>query len=216
MYEVVSNELYHYGILGQKWGVRRFQNPDGTWTEEGKARYSDSKTMKKESRAEVRADNKKAFALGKQATIDSHASYIADKKTLKAQVRYDKKPTNRRLNRLEAKQRTAERLDTKSKESKRSAEEHISELMSKYGSQAVKGLSYDRKGRVKESVTSGYDWVMSAAATAMGTAVGMIAMPAMGAGHWVSISTPKSAAQRGRDEYRQTLREEKKNQRSLH
>lgn len=32
-------ELYHYGIPGQKWGVRRFQNPDGTLTEKGKKRY---------------------------------------------------------------------------------------------------------------------------------------------------------------------------------
>ena len=31
--------LAHHGILGQKWGVRRFQNPDGTLTAEGKARY---------------------------------------------------------------------------------------------------------------------------------------------------------------------------------
>ena len=34
-----SNELYHHGIKGQKWGKRRFQNPDGTLTKEGKARY---------------------------------------------------------------------------------------------------------------------------------------------------------------------------------
>lgn len=30
--------LIHYGIPGQKWGVRRYQNEDGTWTEEGKFR----------------------------------------------------------------------------------------------------------------------------------------------------------------------------------
>lgn len=29
----------HHGIKGQKWGVRRFQNEDGTLTAEGKARY---------------------------------------------------------------------------------------------------------------------------------------------------------------------------------
>lgn len=30
-----STYLIHYGIPGQKWGVRRFQNEDGTWTSEG-------------------------------------------------------------------------------------------------------------------------------------------------------------------------------------
>ena len=42
MVYVVSSELYHHGILGQKWGVRRFQNPDGSLTEAGKARYLQS------------------------------------------------------------------------------------------------------------------------------------------------------------------------------
>lgn len=31
--------LVHHGILGQKWGVRRYQNYDGTLTEAGKKRY---------------------------------------------------------------------------------------------------------------------------------------------------------------------------------
>jgi len=36
---MANDELYHYGTKGQKWGIRRYQNPDGTLTEEGKKRY---------------------------------------------------------------------------------------------------------------------------------------------------------------------------------
>ena len=31
--------LAHHGIKGQKWGVRRYENPDGSLTEAGKKRY---------------------------------------------------------------------------------------------------------------------------------------------------------------------------------
>ena len=40
------DELYHHGIQGQRWGIRRFQNEDGTLTEAGKARYNSDGSIK--------------------------------------------------------------------------------------------------------------------------------------------------------------------------
>jgi len=34
-----DDSLYHHGVKGQKWGVRRYQNPDGTYTQAGRIRY---------------------------------------------------------------------------------------------------------------------------------------------------------------------------------
>lgn len=38
-----ENELTHFGIKGMHWGIRRFQNEDGTLTEAGKKRYKEAK-----------------------------------------------------------------------------------------------------------------------------------------------------------------------------
>ena len=50
--ELISNKQYedylsHHGILGQKWGVRRYQNSDGTLTSAGKKRLSSKKEPSK-------------------------------------------------------------------------------------------------------------------------------------------------------------------------
>lgn len=40
-YIITNEELYHHGVKGMKWGVRRYQNKDGSLTPSGKKRYSD-------------------------------------------------------------------------------------------------------------------------------------------------------------------------------
>lgn len=44
---VFDDELYHHGILGQRWGHRRFQNEDGSWTPEGRERYGEGGAREK-------------------------------------------------------------------------------------------------------------------------------------------------------------------------
>lgn len=67
-----SNYLIHYGIKGQKWGIRRYQNPDGSLTSAGRKRYSDSggirsAVSKVKNAVTRRGSSSKAAAKSKQA-----------------------------------------------------------------------------------------------------------------------------------------------------
>lgn len=90
-----SNELYHYGVKGQKWGIRRYQNPDGSLTDEGLIRYgvdrqgnmsSQGKSLYKQDK---KRDKARKVATGAAIGIGAAAAVVAG--THAANLLLDKK-----------------------------------------------------------------------------------------------------------------------------
>jgi hypothetical protein len=79
-YVIHDGQLYHHGIKGQKWGVRRYQNSDGSLTPAGRKRYGSSIfedwKAKREARAKEKAKARAAAAAKKQ---ESDAQKAEDK-----------------------------------------------------------------------------------------------------------------------------------------
>lgn len=70
-----SSYLVHHGIKGQKWGVRRYQNFDGSYTKAGLERYGQSKAKYEESRSQYKktrqsGDKEQIRAARKQMRAD--------------------------------------------------------------------------------------------------------------------------------------------------
>lgn len=66
------NSIYHFGIKGQRWGIRRYQNEDGTLTQEGRKRYGklyDQMKRQGKSNAEISKEIQKREKIRKAAKI---------------------------------------------------------------------------------------------------------------------------------------------------
>lgn len=87
---VRPDELYHHGIRGMKWGVRRFQNSDGTLTEAGRKRLS-----KLEGQEAKLAEKKAAVTGGKSAS--SSKTGTGKKKSVKDMTNEELETANRRM-----------------------------------------------------------------------------------------------------------------------
>lgn len=75
--DVGDEYLSHHGIKGQKWGIRRFQNPDGTLTAAGKARYiTDDGHLTDAGRKQYERDIKRLKKLKDRANVDVQKANI--------------------------------------------------------------------------------------------------------------------------------------------
>lgn len=64
-------ELYHHGILGQRWGVRRFQNSDGSLTSAGRKRYGEKLTKEEKIAKRREAEEAKIKKMNEEDWSDS-------------------------------------------------------------------------------------------------------------------------------------------------
>lgn len=100
---VHSADIYHWGILGQRWGRRRFQNEDGTYTEAGKerrrsysstgiraaiARRKNEKVDKSFKKWQEGAKNKEEAINKGKAYTQKRIEYEADKSNPEAKAAY--------------------------------------------------------------------------------------------------------------------------------
>lgn len=76
--ENYNNELYHHGIKGMKWGVRRYQNADGTLTPAGKKRYDDDPVGR--AKLNVKSANKEYKKAFHKANNKAYQAYSISKK----------------------------------------------------------------------------------------------------------------------------------------
>lgn len=168
----MDNELYHYGIKGQKWGVRRYQRKDGTYTNAGRKRLARQAGRKaaEESWANSKAtmDGKKLGSGRKAMNASAAARRKAEYESLRStrahnkQIRADKK-TNKRSDWSDD-ARTAH--DIKQKKVKQMSNAELKKLNERTR------LEQEYSRLNPNAVSKGWKYVVAGAA-AMGTVAGL-------------------------------------------
>ena len=104
-----TNELYHYGVKGMKWGVRRYQSQDGSLTPAGKKRYSSNVVEAKAAYKQAKKDYNQAFGKAYNRNIGSFSPIKKhrDASTQRWEDAFDKAET---LNKAKAEYKQAKKL----------------------------------------------------------------------------------------------------------
>ena len=133
------NELYHHGIKGQRWGVRRYQRPDGTLTKAGEKRYHKRLV-------------EKAVIIGQQASIANTRLKRAKKASDAAQKRARENPTDKNLRKAKERKRVYDAAVKESNEWNRTfssavkeAKNNVAHIEKTYGKTKLKAVPEDVK-----------------------------------------------------------------------
>ena len=140
--------LMHFGIKGQRWGVRRFQNEDGTLTNAGKSRYQRGKEYAKErdkiadKELESMRKNSKEYqeALRESNMLLEKYGLDADDGGGGDTEKYDDATLRRAGDRYWQRMTDAELLDDQFME--KATKKAESQIIKKYGDQALSDIKH--------------------------------------------------------------------------
>lgn len=161
-----SDELMHYGVMGMKWGIRRYQNADGSLTAAGKKRYGsvgESYTKMKQAKAKYKSDAKQYSKAYNKAT--STASWFQGREVRKAQTAdLIKTAEQAEASRLKYKQSKSNYKETLKKENSQIAKRKAAE-------KAAKKISNKKISQMKSQTNRG-KYVVSGLLTSAITGLG--------------------------------------------
>lgn len=97
----MENELYHHGVKGMRWGIRRYQNKDGTLTAYGKKRYAKELGKLQAEKKRVKQYEQTAKKMQKlddmRKDIDGRKHALSDDTTSSHQSKTEAKPKQKTI-----------------------------------------------------------------------------------------------------------------------